>query len=264
MKKIDPNIPEIPLCTNVIRLQSYLLAPDELILFDWFIVKQFSFHYKEFHYSQARIEKETRIKRSRQDMIISKFHELEFLTTEVKDNKETKGRVRYFKIDFEILADKFILSKIINSEHEIFRAFMKYMKYHAAEQKKKTKHKKEEEFSKYAGHAIYHLLNEVYDKRRVMYNEGKLTSEKPKRAKAATQLQKNKPILKKMAKLTDNYSERAIEHAFIAYTDSVFREEIKPNNFMNYFLSYDSSIESFGVFENCLNNFNLNYSYKTE
>ena len=102
----NPNIPEIPLCINVIRLQSYLLAPDEVILFDWFVVKQVAFKYQDFHYSQARIEEETRIKRTRQNMIISLFKEMGFLTSQVRENKETRGRVSYFKVDFEILANK--------------------------------------------------------------------------------------------------------------------------------------------------------------
>ena len=50
---------QIPLCINVLRLLNYRLAPDELILFDWLTVKQISFKYKPFHYSQARVEEET-------------------------------------------------------------------------------------------------------------------------------------------------------------------------------------------------------------
>ena len=110
------NAPEIPLCTNIIRLQSYLLAPDEVILFDWFVVKQVSFKFNEFHYSQARIEEETRIKRTRQNVIINKFKEMGFLFSQVRENKETRGRVNYFKVNFDILADKDVLSEIISEK----------------------------------------------------------------------------------------------------------------------------------------------------
>ena len=61
MAKKALSAPEIPLCINVLRLLNYRLAPDELILFDWLTVKQISFKYKPFHYSQARVEEETRI-----------------------------------------------------------------------------------------------------------------------------------------------------------------------------------------------------------
>lgn len=56
MAKKALSAPEIPLCINVLRLLNYRLAPDELILFDWLTVKQISFKYKPFHYSQARVE----------------------------------------------------------------------------------------------------------------------------------------------------------------------------------------------------------------
>ena len=62
MAKKALSAPEIPLCINVLRLLNYRLAPDELILFDWLTVKQISFKYKPFHYSQARVEEETRIR----------------------------------------------------------------------------------------------------------------------------------------------------------------------------------------------------------
>ena len=54
MAKKALSAPEIPLCINVLRLLNYRLAPDELILFDWLTVKQISFKYKPFHYSQCR------------------------------------------------------------------------------------------------------------------------------------------------------------------------------------------------------------------
>ena len=56
MAKKALSAPEIPLCINVLRLLNYRLAPDELILFDWLTVKQISYKYKTFHYSQARVE----------------------------------------------------------------------------------------------------------------------------------------------------------------------------------------------------------------
>lgn len=120
----NPNVPEMPLCTNVMRLQSYLIPPDEVVLFDWFTVKQFSFKYKEFHYSQSRIEDETRIKRTRQDAIINKFEKLGFLKTTVKHNEITRGRVRYFNVKFDMLADEDILGEIINPEDTILRILL--------------------------------------------------------------------------------------------------------------------------------------------
>ena len=260
----NPNIPEIPLCINVIRLQSYLLAPDEVILFDWFVVKQVAFKYQDFHYSQARIEEETRIKRTRQNMIISLFKEMGFLTSQVRENKETRGRVSYFKVDFEILANKDNLSEIIDAKTALFKDFLKYTKYLSSEQKKAVKPQKKDVFDANTADRIYNLLNSTYEERRIMYNKGELTSKKPDRAKSATQLQRNKTIERKLARLSQTYDDNAICHSFAAYTDSVFKEEKAPENFINYFLSYDDTTEAFGVFEYYLNNFNLNYGYKNK
>ena len=69
--------PICPLCTNVLRVHDYLLTPDELIIFDSLVVKAISFHYKRFFYSQKRIEKETRVKRTRYEAIIKKFEEMQ-------------------------------------------------------------------------------------------------------------------------------------------------------------------------------------------
>ena len=63
MAKKALSAPEIPLCINVLRLLNYRLAPDELILFDWLTVKQISFKYKPFHYSQARVEERSEERR---------------------------------------------------------------------------------------------------------------------------------------------------------------------------------------------------------
>ena len=105
MAKKALSAPEIPLCINVLRLLNYRLAPDELILFDWLTVKQISFKYKPFHYSQARVEEETRIRRTRQEVIIKQFSALGFLKTDIKVNSVTRGRVRYYSVDFSVLAD---------------------------------------------------------------------------------------------------------------------------------------------------------------
>ena len=41
---------EAPMCVNIVRLQDYLLPPDEVVLFDWLLVKQcYVFHHKSFY-----------------------------------------------------------------------------------------------------------------------------------------------------------------------------------------------------------------------
>ena len=98
--------PICPLCTNVLRVHDYLLTPDELIIFDSLVVKAISFHYKRFFYSQKRIEKETRVKRTRYEAIIKKFEEMGFLQTYVDKMPNSEGQIRYFYVNFPKLAEE--------------------------------------------------------------------------------------------------------------------------------------------------------------
>ena len=110
MAKKALSAPEIPLCINVLRLLNYRLAPDELILFDWLTVKQISFKYKPFHYSQARVEEETRIRRTRQEVIIKQFSALGFLKTDIKVNsvtREQRAKLVYLLKHFTVTVTDF-------------------------------------------------------------------------------------------------------------------------------------------------------------
>ena len=46
---------DYPMAVNVIRLQAYLLPPDEAVFFDWLMVKAAAFGFKPFYYSYKRI-----------------------------------------------------------------------------------------------------------------------------------------------------------------------------------------------------------------
>lgn len=257
-------MPEIPLCTNILRLQSYLLAPDELILFDWLIVKQISFHYKPFHYSQARTEQETRIKRTRQEMIIAKFKEWGLIAVDVHENEVTKGQVRYFSFSFQRLTDHSILGLIIKNTVPLYINFRQYALYHTEEQQKALNPtKKEEDMNVEDAEEAYEILNAIYDERRVMYNEGRLTGGKlPERIKSHSQLQYNKTIAKRLMRLLSRYESETIRNAFIAYMDGLLTEKdaVVPKNLMNFFLSYNKEEDSFNVFDFYLDKFNLQYS----
>jgi len=255
MKKIDN--PEIPLSVNIIRFQSYLLNPDEVIFFDWLVVKSIHFGYDEFYYSQDRIENEIRIKRTRQDKIISSFSELGIINIAVKENRTTKGRVRYYFVDFEALCDKDVLSSIISPKSSLYANFVQYFKHHSSEQKKVQKKKPQENTAdKQKVDNIYNLLNRVYEQRRNRYNK-----DKNKGLKSPIQLQRSKPLEKKLLRLNEKYDMNSIENSFLAYVDAVFNKEEEPNNLIRYFLAYDFDSDEWGVFGKYLNYFALNYSH---
>ena len=264
MAKKTVSAPEIPLCTNVLRLLDYRMAPDELILFDWLVVKQIAFKYKPFHYSQARVEEETRIRRTRQEVIIKQFSGLGFLKTDIKVNSVTRGRVRYYSVDFSVLADADVLLELIVLGSTLFRNFLSYFDYHAIMQKKSKEEvlKPVAAIDRKAADRIYRLLNEVYDKRRQYYNDGGLTDKvKPKRTKIAIQLLHNKRKERNQAKLTDYYDDNSIKNAFLAYVDEVLTGKKTPENLMYYFLSFDEALDCFGVVNHYLNEFTLYYTH---
>ena len=256
-------IPEIPLCTNIIRLQSYLLSPDEVVLFDWFVVKQISFKYKDFHYSQARIEEETRIKRTRQDVIIKHFCKMGFLTTEVKKNPATSGKVRYFSVHFSVLAHPNMLCLIINNSKPQFKDFMEYMAYHAGIMSKSKQESQPKKVSEIITvDQIHQMFEEIYERRRILYNNGELTGEMPDLLKSATQLSRSKNIDKRIAELAKRYRKDVIGLSFTAYTDQVLRGKEEPRNFLSLFLTYSTKHDTFDVFDYHLNFANLFYGEK--
>lgn len=109
---------------------------------------------------------------------------------------------------------------------------------------------------------IYRLLNGVYAQRCQFYNDGGLTGKvKPKRAKSVIQLQHNKPIERKLAKLTDYYDNNSIQNAFLAYMDEILTGKKTPENLMYNFLSFDEALDCFGVVNHYLNKFALYYTH---
>jgi len=262
MKMIDE--PDMPLAINFIRLKSYLLSPDEAVLFDMMIIKASSFEYKPFYYSQRRIEDEIRIKRRRQDKIISYFEDLGIIHSEVKENA-TGGKVRYFSVNFNALSNEKILSEIIDRNSDLFNKVHQYIKYHSAQQKKSLKKKSEEtEIYKETVNDLYIMLNQTYKRRCEMFNEKKQKKGETDGFKSIVKMPRNKTLEKRLFALSELYDSGSIENSFIAFVDWLLREadvEEKPSNIMNYFLTHDFDNNEWAVFEKFLNKFSNEYSY---
>ena len=77
------------------------------------------------------------------------------------------------------------------------------------------------------------------------------------------QLQHNKPIERKLAKLADYYNDNSIKNAFLAYVDEILTQKKEPENLMYYFLSFDETSDCFRVVNHYLNYFTLHYSYSS-
>lgn len=256
--------PICPLCTNVLRVHDYLLTPDELIIFDSLVVKAISFHYKRFFYSQKRIEKETRVKRTRYEAIIKKFEEMGFLQTYVDKMPNSEGQIRYFYVNFPKLAEEEVLVKLVREKSTLFGAMRAYMEYHADEEFKalcpsavKEKPKKNQEEKRIE--EIRVMLEETLNERREMYNNGKLDI-KPTRKLHPTTVVLTNQQKQSFLDLETRYGFESIHQAFIAYCDEVLEKVCKPKNLFNYFLTRDRFHHDYSIFINSLNSYMIKYS----
>ena len=167
--------PFLPTAVNILRLRDYVLPPDGVVLFDWFVVKQACFRSGSFHYSQARIQAETRIARHRQDSLITQFCEWDFLVVFVNFNPATGGRVRFFSLDYAALADPGVLTHVVRKDSDLFAHYLNYFTHMSARlntPKASTPTPAEEQAQ---AERVYHLLNRTFNERRKFYNLGGLT-----------------------------------------------------------------------------------------
>jgi|GEM_PF-2267356 len=95
-RKEDKN----PTCVNILKLQRYnfkFFSLEEVVFFEYLIVKAKAFGFRPFYHSTETISGETGIKRTKLDTIIGKFSQLGILQVEVKGFP----KVKHFKVDFE-------------------------------------------------------------------------------------------------------------------------------------------------------------------
>ena len=119
---------ETPLCINFQRFGGYLLAPDEVVLFEWFLFKQNCFGvHRSFHYSKPRIEADTRIGRRRQEAIIEKFQKMGFLMCVNIHDSQKGSLTRNFRIDYNVLSKDEVLTQIIDKDSVLYASCKKYI-----------------------------------------------------------------------------------------------------------------------------------------
>ena len=94
-----------PLAVNIMNLQKYNLNDltlQEVILFDYFVIKGKSFKFKEFYYCTRKICVETGIKKHSVEKILKKFEELKILNIRRYGMPVTK----YFIVDYQSIAEQ--------------------------------------------------------------------------------------------------------------------------------------------------------------
>ena len=249
--------PSCPVATFPSRIGHYKFdSNDGIVFFDWLVMTAIWKGYTEFTYPIHKILKTTKVSRRQQEKYTQQFIDLGFLKVFTRSNNE--GRYRSYFVDFSILKTPGVLNQIIDDTDSSFK---RWATYHAARQKKATKASAIElANSSDSINATRQLLEDTYNERLRMYNEGKLTGQKPNRLKRTTELSNTKAIKDKIGKLLLQHSDQAINHAFLAYSDDILRGSIKPNKILQYFLAEEDG--EFKVFDSYLNKFNMDYSYE--
>lgn len=90
----------MPLAINIMRFQNYnfkFFATDEVVMFEYLIVKAVSFKHRVFYHSSNTINNETGIKRNRENSILERFeNDLKIVTVKVTGMPQ----VKHFKVHF--------------------------------------------------------------------------------------------------------------------------------------------------------------------
>lgn len=253
---------EAPMCVNIVRLQDYLLPPDEVVLFDWLLVKQcYVFHHKSFYYSQRRVEKETRIGRRRFETIVQKFKEQGWLWSEVVPSGTRRSAVRRYLVFYDAIAR--ILPKLVRYDtgtYALYKSYLaKMLQMSKAVGAKSTDRLPADVETEVI--ALKDRLQSTYESRVKLHNE----------AIASGRMRGNKRVVDKLPfregfqgylrKLIEKYPVDTIRHAFLVYCDQVLREQLRPESFMGYFLHYNAVTDEFPIFNTCLDAYVTTYSY---
>lgn len=235
-----------PISVNFLTLQQYDLEVtkiDEVIFFEWLVVKRLCFGNETFFYQQIRVVRELGIKRSRLESIRKKFSNYG-LTIELNG----PNNVTNYHVD-----DKFISTYI--KEH-VKKKFQKNLLKRVL----KLDFSSNKSISNDDQQEVLFLINEldhVFNLRRQL-NSNEL------RSYSDTELPRNKKSYTNLYKLLQRYNPEVILHSFTAYCDSILTNEDTSLHMLNNFSSYNHQDDSFPVFERYLTRFNSQYSIQLE
>ncbi len=228
-------------------LDRYLLEKisiDEVIFFEWLILKKASFGNSKFFYQQNRLMNELGIKRSRLETIKGRFIDEYGLIIE----KEGFNNVTHFTVN-EAFIKAYTGDNIKKSFQKDHLKNLLSFKINSTKQKAAIAPGYIE--------SLIEDLTEIYNQSRERQNS-KNSNEQLTR----TELPFNKKTKEQLAELASNYEEHTIKYAFQAYSEAITNKEDYSNHLLNNFSSYDKEKESFGVFTRYLEKFNREYSIK--
>ena len=277
-----------PLAINILRLQKYRfnerplrLTLEDVVFFEYIIVKSMSFRYIKWFHSLKTISTETGIKKAKLKNIILKFETLDFIQTEIKGFP----KVTYFDVLIDEIHDnlRFIYQlseigqllsengKLLSYFSKLLSDFRQQKELREGTYKKPNKNNSEIEkdvegfiikksFSASeikTANGILSMLDNTYNSRRKLANKKK--KEEEKREFDDTVLPKGKKVIYQVCQAMVYKSENEINNAFIAFSDSVLSGTISiQKNMLLYFFAQKEDGE-FDVIDTYLEYFNQNY-----
>lgn len=235
-----------PLSINFNTFKQYDLSIsciDEIVFFEWLVVKRLSFGSDEFFYQNHRVISELGIKRHRLEKIKKQFISYG-LEIELKGFTNTSNYMitekfirKFVKIHLEKPYQKGTLKQLLNLD------FKNEVKVTATD-KRRIKE-------------FIVKLEKLYNhrrKRKVEYTQGKELLED-------SGLSHNNKTYQQFKLLMGKYPNRdVIEGSFVCYVDKLIKGEDRTLHILNNFSSYNRANDSFPIFESRLNEYNNNYS----
>ncbi|TRZ41677.1 hypothetical protein [Robertkochia solimangrovi] len=229
---------------NLLRYDFDKVSLDEVVFFEWLVVKRASMGRKIIWYQNQRVLSETGLKRTRLNTLKAKFIDEYGL---IVGNQGLHNTTHYE------ISPVFIRSFVDSNVHPEHRRNLKdrlvSLKFGQGDLKLSNKEKSYVE-------DLYSSLNTIYNQRRTIYSE-----QKGNRIFGYTVLPKNNKSMEGMKRLLERYEKQHIENAFTAFADYHLDRMDSSSHMLNNFVSYKRERDSFPVFENYLNIFNLNYGW---
>ena len=246
MKKSENISVKYPLSINFKTYQQYDLNNtniDEIVFFEWLVVKRLSFGSDEFFYQNHRVFKDLGIKRSRLEKIQNKFSDYGLVVEPKGLNNATNYNV----------TDEFI-------RNFIYTHLLESYQKGTLKQLLNLDFKNEVKVSRVEKKKVLELIKDleiIYNNRRtrkVQYTKGSKYLER-------SGLSHNNKTYQQFKLLMSKYTVNEVIHnSFVCYVDNIIKGDDKTLHILNNFSSYNRTNDSFPIFESRLNTFNNDYA----
>lgn len=222
-----------PLAVNFKKLRKYNFQRagiDEILFFEWLIVKQKSFgDQNEFFYQTNRVIKEIGIKRSRLETIKSKFLDYGLII----ENKGPLNTTHYLvTIDF---IGNYVQDHILPEYQEVYLGQVRTINFKGRGNLS--------EIDVEETLILINDLNSIYNDERRMFN--KINGEAQS---LDIKLDYNDKTIYQCNLLRERYDEQTIFRVFEIFVEFLLEEKDSTTHLLNNFSSYDNHLNGFPVF----------------